>query len=104
MKTLADIRRRFGPGVRLEVIKQTRLPDQVGSIRTVRQSRTTDIVWEPSEEGKRCGHSDWPKAKDVRITGDDSFEYDLVDRDGAKYGTVGLRFLPELTEREEQAS
>jgi hypothetical protein len=55
---------------------------------------TKQIKWEPAELGGRYSYSDWPKASGVRILDSETFEYDLLDRDGEVFNVVGLRFLP----------
>jgi hypothetical protein len=97
--TLAGIRRRATAGARLEVIAQTRRPELVGTIRTITDPRS------PSSRGYVFSSSHapapyigtWPKASEIRVIDEDTFEYDIHPGPGV----VRLRFLPAADETEQ---
>lgn len=100
MGSFADVRRRLEPGVQLECVEHSYVPNLVGSVRTVEGGKSVlrcsvDLApgqtW-PSGGQKPARDFRWdlPKAGDVRIIDSDTFEYDLEGRSGHH---VRLRFL-----------
>ena len=95
MMTLAGIRRRATAGTRLEVVAQTKRPELVGTVRTITNPRSLSSRSYEFTSSHRPGEEfigSWPKASEIRIIDQDTFEYDIHPGPRGP-GVVRLRFL-----------
>lgn len=78
MKTFADVKRRMTVGTAVMMEKYVVSGREcggklVGVARKIKQVQTNGIQFEPTEPGKDGSWLYWPRAKDVQITGPDTF-------------------------------
>ena len=95
MRTLADLKRRIAPGVRLRCIANTYRPMLSGTVREIHRVQGNAFTWFQVDANAAQVES-WtyyPKAKGLRWIDDDTFEMHLSDTKPEH--TVCLAFVEE---------
>jgi len=100
MKTLADIKRRIQPGVRLICVENTKRPELNGKERIITKVQTKAFVWIHADEDAKAAKGSWTNyapARDVDILDENTFRMAIANWDGKTIDptiTVTLRFIP----------
>ena len=94
MRTLADLKRRIVPGVRLRCISNTYRPMLDGTIREVSRTQGNAFTWiqvESSGVGQKESWTYYPKARGLQWLDDNTFRLQLNEK--RPEHTVTLAFL-----------